>query len=193
MARVLIVYASQEGQTRRIAEALAETLRHDSHEVRLAAGVPFPSIGGADGVIVAASVHRGRHPGALARAIRAHATVLRHIPSAFLSVCLSAACDQPRQRAEAAGYLRNFTGRTGWRPELEASVAGALRSDAGGPFRLRRQRALARRHGLPADPPVDREYTDWEDVRRFAEAFSALLAARAHGRHSWNASIARRS
>lgn len=177
MARILIVVASQDGQTRRIAERLADGLRPDGHEVRLEAASPFPSVAGADGIIIAASVHLGRHPGPLVRAVRAHATVLRHLPTAFLSVCLSAACHLPEHRAQADRYLRDFTERTGWQPDLAASAAGALTFSRYGPIRAYLARALARRKGLTVDRRSDREYTDWDDVRRFAEAFSALLAA----------------
>lgn len=177
MARILIVVASQDGQTRRIAERLADGLRHDRHEVRLEPAAPFPPVAGADGIIIAASVHLGRHPAALVRAVRAHAIVFRHLPTAFLSVCLSAACSRPEQRAEADRYLHDFIDRTGWRPDLAASAAGALTFSRYGPLRASLVRAVARLKGLPIDPRSDREYTDWNDVRRFAEAFSALLAA----------------
>lgn len=177
MSSVLIVHASREGQTLRIAEYLAEALRQGGHAVRLAAAEPFPGVGGADGVIVAASVHLGRHPRALVRAVRAHRTVLERLPSAFLSVCLSAAGDDPLHRAEADGYLRDFLRRTGWRPELAASVAGALRFSRYGFLKARFVRAMSQREQLGTERGVDREFTDWNEVRRFAEAFGALLGA----------------
>ncbi len=177
MAKVLIVHASREGHTQRIAERLAETLQADGHEVRLAPSSPFPGASGSDGVIIAASVHRGRHPIALTRAVRAHRRVLEHLPSAFLSVCLCAAGSDPLQRAEADGYLRDFMSRTGWRPDLAASAAGALRFDRYAYFKARFVRAKARRAAIDADLQGNVELTDWDDIRRFGEAFSALLRA----------------
>lgn len=174
MASVLIVYASKEGQTRRIAERLAETLTRCGHVVRLAASEPFPRVGEYDGVIVAASVHVGHHPRSLARAIRAHRTVLEHLPTGFLSVCLSAAGGDPLHRAEADGYLREFLRRTGWQPELAATVAGAARFSRYGFLKSRIVRAMVRGARLGGGLR-DQEYTDWNDVRRFAEAFNALL------------------
>ncbi|MEJ2287393.1 MAG: flavodoxin domain-containing protein [Deinococcales bacterium] len=175
MAKVLIVHASREGHTEHIAERLAETLRSDGHDVRLAPATPFPGTGGADAVIIAASVHRGRHPYGLVRAVYAHRRVLEHMPSAFLSVCLCAAGQDPLLRAEADGYLRDFLRRTGWRPDLAASVAGALRFSRYGFLQARFVRALVRRERIDADLDGDQEFTDWNDIRRFAEAFSALL------------------
>ncbi|MEJ2667663.1 MAG: flavodoxin domain-containing protein [Deinococcales bacterium] len=177
MASVLIVHASREGQTMRIAERLADTLRQGGNEVRLAAAEPFPGVGGVDGVIVAASVHLGRHPRSLARAVRAHRTVLEHLPSAFLSVCLAAACGDPLHRAEADGYLDDFVRRTGWQPDMAASVAGALRFSRYGYLKARFVRAMSRRERLTSELGVDREFTDWNEVRRFAEAFGALLGS----------------
>jgi menaquinone-dependent protoporphyrinogen oxidase len=175
MAKVLILHASREGHTEHIAERLAATLREDGHEVRLAPASPFPGIGGADAVIIAASVHRGRHPYGLVRAVHAHRRVLEHMPSAFLSVCLCAAGSDPLLRAEADGYLRDFLHRTGWHPELAASAAGALRFSRYSFFETRIVRALVRRQGIDADVVTDHEFTDWNDIRRFAEAFSTLL------------------
>jgi menaquinone-dependent protoporphyrinogen oxidase len=177
MAKVLIVHASREGHTQRIAERLAETLRTDGHHVRLAPSNPFPGASGADAVIVAASVHRGRHPLALMRAVRAHRRVLEHLPSAFLSVCLCAAGTDPLQRAEADGYVRDFLRRTGWTPDLATSAAGALRFDRYGFLKARLVRAMARRAAIDAELRGTVEFTDWDDIRRFAEAFSALLGA----------------
>lgn len=177
MAKVLIVHASREGHTQRIAERLAETLEADGHDVRLAPSSPFPGASGADGVIVAASVHRGRHPPALVRAVRAHRRVLEHLPSAFLSVCLCAAGSNPLQRADADGYLRDFLDRTGWKPDLAASAAGALRFDRYGFLKARFVRAMARRVAVDAAVRGDVAFTNWDDVRRFGEAFSTLLRA----------------
>jgi menaquinone-dependent protoporphyrinogen oxidase len=175
MAKVLIVHASREGHTQHIAERLALELQGDDHEVRIAPASPFPGASGADGVIVAASVHRGRHPSALVRAVRVHRRVLEHLPSAFLSVCLCAAAGDPQNRTEADGYLQDFLNRTGWRPDLAASAGGALRFSRYGFFKARLVRAMARRASIDADLRSDLELTDWDDIHRFAEAFSALL------------------
>lgn len=175
MARVLIVYATREGQTLRIAERLAELLREDGHDVRLTPAAPFPALSGADGVVVAASVHLGRHPLALVRAVRAHRTVLHQLSSAFVSVCLSAAASDPLHRAEAEGYLRDFLQRTGWQPAVAASVAGALRFSRYGFVKTRLMLSMARRQRLGPGTASDCEFTDWSEVRRLAAAFSAQL------------------
>jgi hypothetical protein len=39
---------------------------------------------------------------------------------------------------------------------------------------------MARRASIDADLRSDLELTDWDDIRRFAEAFSALPKAPAH-------------
>jgi len=189
MASVMIVHASQEGQTLRIAGRLAEALRRNGHDARLAPSDPFPGVGGYDGVIIAASVHLGRHPRSLARAVRAHRTVLGHLPSAFLSVCLSAAGTDPLHQAEADGYLREFLRRTGWQPDLAATVAGAVRYSRYGFLKARFVRAMTRSEHL-GDGVADREFTDWNDVRRFAEAFSALLDGVPGARYARRARVA---
>lgn len=180
MATVLLLYASREGQTIRIAERLASALASRGHQPEVRAALPFPALGGADGLVVAASVHGGRHPRALVRALRAHRAVLQHLPSAFLSVCLCAAVPDEPHRALADSYLRSFLTSTDWRPDLAGSVAGALRFDRYGPVKRRFMRNLARHEGLPV---ASAEFTDWGEVRAFAEAFADLVELHPGPRH----------
>lgn len=175
MAQVLIVHASREGQSLRIAQRVAETLEGDGHSASVVGADPFPGLGGADGVVVVASVHMGRHPAALIRAIRAHRAVLEHMPNAFLSVCLAAAGRDAAHRSQADGYLQEFLRRAQWHPTVSGTVAGALRFGRYGPIKGRFMRALDRREGFPGAPGEEREFTDWSTVRAFAEAFAAQL------------------
>jgi len=66
MARALILYATTEGQTARIAERMATVLRERGHSVdthRAGRGDAGPDPADFDGVIVGAPIHYGRHPG----------------------------------------------------------------------------------------------------------------------------------
>ncbi len=175
MASVLIVHASQEGQTIRIAEHLARVLAQRGHDARIAPATPFPGLAGSAGIVIAASIHMGRHPHGLVRAVRAHRAVLLQLPSAFLSVSLSAAVGDDAHRRLADGYLREFLASTRWRPDLAATAAGALRFSRYGPFKRRFMQRLARREGLPGH---ETEFTDWDEVRAFGEAFAAIVTER---------------
>lgn len=179
MARVLIVHTSWEDQARRVSERLAEVLRRDGHELRLEPSRPFPGVGGADAVLIVAALRGGRRSAALTRAVRAHATVLKYIPSAFLAVCPALSCEDPHGRARADDELHAFLERTGWKPDLAAGIQRSLRA--------RRPFGTFRRSAAPAEPrggaPGGAAGGNGDsEARRLAEAFSTLLkAARPRG------------
>lgn len=168
MARILVLYASTEGQTARIAATIGARLsgaRHriDLHQAQRGLGVPDPAV--YDAVIVGASVHYGHHPAFLRRALRGCRSALATRRSAFFSVSLSG---NPE-------YAVRFLRRTGWEPRLAASFTGALRYSLYGWFRRRLVQVFARMGGHSTDTSRDHDYTDWEAVGRFADAFAADL------------------
>jgi menaquinone-dependent protoporphyrinogen oxidase len=165
MARILVLYATVEGQTARIAERVAGRLRSAGHAVEVrdaAAGVDGAAC---DALIIGASVHYGHHPAWLRATLRRQREMLAARPAAFFSVSLSA---NPEY---AAKLLR----QVGWRPALEATFAGALKYSRYGWFKRRVVQVFARMGGHATDPSADYEYTDWNAVEAFATAFAARL------------------
>jgi menaquinone-dependent protoporphyrinogen oxidase len=172
MARILLLYASVEGQTARVAGRIAEILREAGHAVEpreASHGAQSPRLGDYDAVMVGASVHYGRHPAHLRRMLRRCRGALQNRRSAFFSVSLSA----------SEQYGADFLRGVGWQPALVASFAGALRYSRYGWFKRHLVRAFARMGGHGTDASRDYEYTDWSSVAHFAEAFAQCLAARA--------------
>ena len=177
MSRILLLYATIEGQTARIAERIAHTLRHQGHSVEvLPADTARSDLDPAayDAVIVGASIHYGHHPAYLRTLIRRHRDVLATRPGAFFSVCLSAGGPRPKPMA-AQRYLDNFLRRTGWQPPLTASFAGALKYSLYGPIKRRVMIVIVGLGGGNTDTSQDYEYTDWDAVERFADAFAQRL------------------
>src|SRR5262245_39104976 len=98
---VPILYATSEGQTRRIAMRLAQRLQSRGIDSR-AIDICSPSADALDwsgvrAAIVGASIHAGRHQQVATAFVRAHACELNAHPSAFFSVSLSAASKKPRE------------------------------------------------------------------------------------------------
>lgn len=178
MASVLIVYATIEGQTERIARRIAERLRSAGHRVALheaRAGSPLPDPDLHDAVIVGASVHYGHHPAHLHASLRRVARALERKPSAFFSVSLSAD-GRGAKPAAARRYMTRFLGQCGWQPAQTALFGGALRYSQYGRFKRQLVRLFVRVAGGDTDASRDYEYTDWRAVERFADAFGAGLA-----------------
>jgi menaquinone-dependent protoporphyrinogen oxidase len=179
MARALVVYGTTEGQTAKIAEQIGDAGRRLGHEVavRPAAEVEEADLPGYDGFIVGASLHEGRYQRAVRGFVERHATLLASRSSAFFSVSLAAASRDPDERAEVERLIARFAGDTGWAPKQTGSFAGALKYTRYGWLKRALMRHIARKEGGDVDTSRDYEYTDWDQVTRFAETFFAALPA----------------
>jgi menaquinone-dependent protoporphyrinogen oxidase len=178
MLRILIPYGTTEGQTARIADYLAQMIRgwgHEAYPTDIEAGAPAPA--GYDAVIVGASVHRGKHQHGVRDYVRRNLPALEHLPSAFFSVSLAIQEGTEEGRREAAGYVETFVRETGWRPGKVGLFAGALLYTRYGFFLRWIMKRIARSKGsADLDTSRDYVYTDWSEVRRFAEEFLASFA-----------------
>jgi menaquinone-dependent protoporphyrinogen oxidase len=176
--RILVLFASIDGQTAAIAERIARALEGSGHAATLMpAGAPGLARALAEhaAVIVGAAIRYGHHSRALESAIRKHADAIGARPNAFFSVSLSAGGPGARP-AEAARYVAAFEERTGWRPRRTATFAGALRYTKYNPFIRVLMRLIVGAAGGDTDTSRDYEYTDWQAVDRFAAEFAAQLA-----------------
>lgn len=173
MSRVLILFATTEGHTARIADRIARRLQGMGHTIELQRADSIPSgfnPTAYDDVIIGASIHYGHHPNYLRALIRRHRAALASRPGAFFSVSLSAG--GPGAKPEAARrYLEIFLRQTGWRPRQTASFAGALQYSRYGFFKQRLMRLIVGMAGGDTDPTHDYEYTDWDAVDRFTDVF----------------------
>lgn len=177
MARILVVYGTTEGQTRKIAEFMAERAAASGHEIEIcdATAVPWGlDIDGFAAVIIAGSLHMGRHQGAVEHFVRHHHATLNRMPGAFVSVSLAAAGDA-EDRQDARACAEQFLAATGWRPAQTHLVAGAFRYTQYDFFKRWIMRRIAREKGAPTDTSHDYELTDWDDLGRFVDDFLATI------------------
>ena len=184
MSRVLIAYATSEGQTSRIVTSLAEELRQcgdDVHLIELAGGGQSIDTSPVDTVIVAASVHAGKHQDNAIEFVKSHLGDLSNKRTAFLSISLSAAANEEAGRSRAIEQLHAFLRDTGWSPDYSETIAGAFhftRFSRLWQWIIRASERLfsgeLRRQGWPS-MTVDKEYTDWAAVRTFAHRFSESI------------------
>jgi menaquinone-dependent protoporphyrinogen oxidase len=175
MARVLILFASVDGQTGRIAAYIGERLRAAHHSVVLqSAGECAAPVGDCDAVLVGGGIRYGHYPHALQSWARAQRADLDERPNAFFSVCLSAG--GPGAKPEVAqDYIDEFADRTGWRPRSTVSFAGALLYRRYNAFIRFMMRLIVGASGGDTDTSRDYEYTDWDAVDRFADEFAKRL------------------
>ena len=172
---VLVVFATVEGQTGKIAQFAEKEMRSAGHEVTLfdAAQKAAPiSFKGVDKVILAGSVHERRHPETFEVFLAAHRHALRECDTLLLSVSLSAAF--PEGLDEAQEYVIEMEMRTNFKPDKEALVAGAVRSRNYDYFASQVMRHVVLR-GRDYDlSEGEHEFTDW---KRLAATLSEFVGA----------------
>jgi menaquinone-dependent protoporphyrinogen oxidase len=177
---VLIVYSTTEGQTRRIAAFAADAAIAVGsgatllpvEEAVIGPDGELPGGGRADCVLVAAAIHVGRHSPSVLRFVQRHAAVLRELPTAFLSVSMSAAA--ARTRSEAERYVDSFLNEARWQPTLRGTVAGALRFEEYGLLKRLLMKRVVKIRGLDVDTTRNHEFTNWNDVRDFTLSLLSL-------------------
>lgn len=179
MSRILVVYATTDGHTAKVAENISQIAREAGHQVEVAdcAGLPGDfSLAPYDGVILGGSVRYGRHQKTIKRFAKRHRAELVAKHSAFFSV--SGAASSPTDRPQAERLAQQFLARVGWKPDLVAVFGGAILFTKYGPVTRLMMKMIAKKHGADTDTSRDFEYTDWSSVRSFVEAFLAGLAKR---------------
>jgi len=167
MKSALVVYGTTEGQTRKIAEFIANALKAGGRVGRLDQGC--------------ALVHQLRYQASLLHFVKDNAAWLAGIPAAFVGVSLTAALEDDESRRELEGLAEAFFRETGWTPAITRHVAGALRYTQYDYFKRLVMKLIARHQGGDTDTSRDHEYTDWDELTRFVDEFLAATSLRESG------------
>ena len=177
MPRILVVYGTTDGHTAKVAGALVEALQQNGAVTDIhAANDAAPDPQSYDAVLVAASVHAGGYQRSVRRWVRTHAEALASKPTAFVSVCLGVLQHEPEVQRDLQKILDDFIASTGWRPGVTKLVAGALLYTKYGWLRRLAMKRIVAKAGGDTDTSRDYEYTDWDELRRFAADFAAGLS-----------------
>lgn len=168
---VMIIFATVEGQTGKIASFIADKVQASGSGVVMidADGSDQLSFENVERVILAAPVHERRHPRLFEALLSGNITELHAIPTLLLSVSLSAAFDEGLP--EAKEYLWEMEMRTGFTPTFEACVAGAVKSSSYDYFAAQIVHHVVLRD-RNFDPNVkEHEFTDWPKLALKVDEF----------------------
>ena len=174
MAKILIIYGSEEGQTAKITEHMVEFFRSRKHEVDTVYGKTVSDqlpIADYDGAIIGASIHGGRHAKYMVDLAKNHRNELNRELTAFFTVCLTAKSCKAEDQALVEQYVENWIQDTEWRPDQIAVFAGAALYTQYGLAKKFVVKRMSKRKGIDTDTSQDYEYSDWESVDDFAETF----------------------
>ncbi|MCP4317687.1 MAG: protoporphyrinogen oxidase [Hyphomicrobiales bacterium] len=177
MMKVLVVFGTTEGQTRKIAEHIAKRVGEHGPNAQLFDCTSLPAemdIDTYDAVVVAGSVHQHRHQTSVVHFVRKHLEGLQAKPTAFISVSLASVIEGDQK--EARDYVDQFLAETGWRPTETFLVAGALLYTQYDFFKRQIMKLIVWRGGGPTDAGRDYEFTDWDALSEFVDSFVEMIS-----------------
>lgn len=172
--KALILYSTRDGQTQKIASALAETIRQQQPcDVLNIQDAAVPDWTLYDRVLIGASIRYGHFQPVVDTFVKQHLPALQQRTSGFFSVNLTAR--KPEKRSpETNAYTRKFLLQSPWQPDCCAVFAGALYYPRYRWFDRVMIQLIMRMTGGETDATKEVEYTDWQQVSRFAHEFAQL-------------------
>lgn len=174
MPRILVLYATREGQTGKVAARIAEHLAAGGAAVEVVDARDRPAVrrlelASFDLLVFGGSMHAGGVERELVDFVNGHRDEISSKPRSFFLVLLSAATKEPELRTK---WLADARAKLDSQLEIEFDeiemVAGALRySKYSAPMKWVMQR-IAKEAGEGTDTSRDYEYTDWQQVEAYA-------------------------
>jgi menaquinone-dependent protoporphyrinogen oxidase len=173
--RILIVYGSTEGHTRDLSQFVARGLTDVGDEVAVcdaASGIAHLTPGSFDTVFLAASLHVGHYQAALVQFARSNHEFLNRVATAFVSVSLSAAGENPDDWEGLEQCLARFLHETRWMPKSVYQAEGAIRYSQYDFFKRLALKYIASKRGMQTITSRDYDLTDYEALKQFALSFA---------------------
>lgn len=177
MTRILVLYFTRGGHTAKIANAIADQLMSRGAQVDLvdinssaATCINWPDY---DVVAFGACVLYGTYDKSVFQFIEQHAQALAALSNSFF--CVNVVARNPEKRIPKNNkYLQKFIMLSPWTPMDLKIIAGKVDYPSWPWYdRLMIQLIMKITKG-PTDPKTVIDYTDWEDVKVYADHLLAL-------------------
>jgi menaquinone-dependent protoporphyrinogen oxidase len=175
MDRILILYSTTDGHTRKIGQRLQQVIAQAGHEAVLVSVSDEPEVdlAGFDRIVIGASIRYGLYRPAIINFVVRNRQLLDSKPNAFFSVNIVARKAEKCQ-PDTNPYMQKFLKQTAWQSKNMAVFAGKLDYPK---YRfLDRQliRLIMLMTKGPTDPHAVIEFTDWQEVEAFGRLVSAV-------------------
>jgi len=172
----LLLYSTNYGLSKSICEAIEASLRRRGGRAMVAPlldGMADPAA--FDAIVIGASIRHGKHHPSVLEFIRMHRTVLESKPSALFSVNLVAR-KPAKNTPQTNPYLKRLIAQSPWKPRLSGVFAGELDYSRYGPIDRQMMRFVMWINKGPTDPATRVQFTNWDEVERFAGRVADLTA-----------------
>lgn len=174
MQKSVIIYASVDGQTKKICNRIEEILRSENQNVEMFSITDFDqNIADYDKIIIASSIRYGKHNADIEMFIDRHYEILNAKKSVFISVNLVARKEE-KSTATTNPYVVKFIDKIRWKPTHTEVFAGRLSYKMYNFMDRQLIRLIMLITKGPTDPKTEIEYTNWDKVAAFAQKFIQL-------------------
>lgn len=169
MAKILLIYSTTDGHTHNICIRLKSLIENQNNSATL---LPIQQANSIDinlfdKIVLGASIRYGKHSPQVHEFIRKNAKKLEAKPNAFFSVNLVAR-KPGKHQPQTNPYLKKFLKKIPWEPNQLAVFAGKIDYPKYRFWdRLMIRLIMWVTHG-PTDPKSSVEFTDWNQVTKFA-------------------------
>jgi menaquinone-dependent protoporphyrinogen oxidase len=175
MAKILIIYSSIDGHTKKICNRLQLVIEQQNHQVTLvsiddASKVDLQAF---DKIVIGASIRYGKHSPKITGFINHNKQLLDSKPNAFFSVNIVARKPEKNQ-PDTNPYMRKFLKQIEWRPKELAVFAGKLEYPKYSFFDRTMIRLIMFITKGPTDSKAVIEFTDWQQVESFGRLIGAI-------------------
>ncbi len=173
MAKILLLYATTDGQTLRICQRLQQVAQLQGGDVTLVSiqdwtGVDLTPF---DKIVVGASIRYGKHSPLVHDFVQQRRAVLASKRTAFFSVNVVARKPEKNQ-PHTNPYVLKFLKKTQWQPQQLAVFAGKIAYPTLGALDRNMIRFIMWVTKGPTDPTGTFEFTEWASVDAFGKAIA---------------------
>lgn len=168
--KTLILYFTTDGQTKKIAKRLVDSITHEVELISLKdKAVNFAEkIANADQIVIGASIRYGHFNPLVYQFVEQYHATLNRKKTAFYGVNLTAR-KVNRNTPETNTYIRKFLAKIKWQPTLVEVFAGALFYPRYNLFDRVMIRFIMKITKGETDTSKEYEYTDWQRVAQFGK------------------------
>ncbi len=175
MAKILIVYSTTDGHTKKICERIKKLIEDRAHTVALAFinDEPDIEIDPFDTIVIGASIRYGKHRPQIYEFIRKNRQVIDSKPNAFFSVNVVARKPE-KNSPDTNPYLKKFLRQLSWEPQVSAVFAGKINYPIYTFWDRQIIRFIMWVTNGPTDPGAVVEFTDWTKVDDFGQVIADM-------------------
>ena len=175
MAKIIIIYSTTDGHTKKICSHLTQAVEEHGNQVTLVSindekAIELESF---DKIVIGASIRYGKHSTKVYEFVKRNSQVLENKSSAFFSVNVVARKPE-RNRPETNPYLIKFLKQITWKPKRLAVFAGKIDYQKYTYWDRSMIRLIMWMTKGPTDPKANIEFTNWNQVNEFGQTINKM-------------------